>query len=179
MVIIKRKNKQTSDLQSPKPTVILLYLTLLQSCEVIVSFSLWLNQLLEKRLQAHLSVTRENTFLITEHLFDNSINLQWTSKPLSRPAKLTQAQPERERERGRTKGGLEGEDVKEGCTERRNLPADVGTERSSVSHLSGLLTLNPKLAHLSPRCWTWDLLTPHALLLGRRRQLPNMPNEPP
>ena len=57
--------------------------------------------------------------------------------------------------RGRTKGGLERrEDVKEGCTQRQNLPADVGSERGSVSHLSGLLTLNPKLVHLSPRCRT-------------------------
>lgn len=69
-------------------------------------------------LQARLSLRRENAFLITEHHFDNSINLQRTehlstsSESPSRAVRLMHAQPERERERTREReGGVEQKEV--------------------------------------------------------------------
>lgn len=97
-------------------TVILLYLTraLIQYCQVIVCFIFGVIKSASGKKCCKLVIA----FLITEHHFDNSINLQRTdhlstsSKPLSRAVRLMHAQPERERERGRgrTKGGLETEE---------------------------------------------------------------------
>lgn len=70
--------------------------------------------------------------------------------------------PGRERQRhGRWETGLS-------TTRKKKISLQTLALRGAqhLSHLSKLLAVNPQLAHSSPRCHTWDLLSPGATFVA-------------